>query len=80
MNELVRERMPAPPHIQLDYLDLRKDANTAALCLLRRLGNHLTLLVCSYSRPPPGAEYWPRFGNCDLEQAHRAFRRPRREN
>ena len=55
-----------------DYLDLHRDANTAALCLLRRLGNHMTLMVCSYSRPPPGAKYWPRFGKCDLGKARRA--------
>ena len=71
---------PAPPHIRLDYLDLHTDGNTAALCLLRRLGNHMTLLICSYFRPPPGARYWPRFGNCDLGKANRALGMPRREN
>ena len=81
MNELVREMIePAPNHIKLDYLDLHADANTAALCLLRRLGNHMTLLICRYYKPPPGAKYWPRYGSCDLGKANRAFRRPRREN
>ena len=55
----------------LEYLDLHADANTAALCLLRRLGNHMTLLICSYYKPPPGAKYWPRYGSCVLGKANK---------